>query len=130
MGQICQMNRKRKLRIQGGMQTFRKNMSQKGLNHELRPELESRGKMLQIPLTNPGFWCFLRRAVIILLQKKNFGLNVIYCVCHKSPVSRSRRRRLGRQIDQYRALRRPTGAFWAEEMIKLVLKSTRRRLLG
>ena len=25
-------------------------MSQKGLNHDLRPELESKGKMLRIPL--------------------------------------------------------------------------------
>ena len=40
---------KRKLRIQGRMQIFEK-MSQKALNHDLRPELESRGKMLQIPL--------------------------------------------------------------------------------
>ena len=38
-----------KLRIQGRMQIFEK-MSQKGLNHDLRPELETRGKMLQIPL--------------------------------------------------------------------------------
>ena len=40
---------KRKLRIQGRMQIFEK-MSQMALNHDLRPELESRGKMLQIPL--------------------------------------------------------------------------------
>ena len=40
---------KRNLRIQGRMQLFEK-MSQKGFNHDLRPELESRGKMLQIPL--------------------------------------------------------------------------------
>ena len=40
---------KRKLRIQGRMQIFEKK-SQKALNHDLRPELESRGKMLQIPL--------------------------------------------------------------------------------
>ena len=38
-----------KLRIQGRMQIFEK-MSQMALNHDLRPELESRGKMLQIPL--------------------------------------------------------------------------------
>ena len=38
-----------KLQIQGRMQIFEK-MSQKGLNHDLRPELETRGKMLQIPL--------------------------------------------------------------------------------
>ena len=38
-----------KLRIQGRMQFFEK-MYQKGLNHDLRPELETRGKMLQIPL--------------------------------------------------------------------------------
>ena len=38
-----------KLRIQGRMQIFEK-ISQKGLNHDLRPELESRGQMLQIPL--------------------------------------------------------------------------------
>ena len=38
-----------KLRIQGRMQMFEK-ISQKALNHDLRPELESRGKMLQIPL--------------------------------------------------------------------------------
>ena len=36
-----------KLRIQGRMQIFEK-MSQKGLNHDLRLELESTGKMLQI----------------------------------------------------------------------------------
>ena len=41
--------RKHNLRIQGRMQIFEK-MPQKGLNHDLRPELESRGKMLQIPL--------------------------------------------------------------------------------
>ena len=70
---------KRKLRIQGRMQIFEKK-SQMALNHDLRPELESRGKMLQIPLKNHGFRCFLRRAVIILLQKKNFGPNVIYYV--------------------------------------------------
>ena len=40
---------KRKLRIRGRMQIFEK-MSQMALNHDLRPELESRGKMLQIPL--------------------------------------------------------------------------------
>ena len=40
---------KRKLRIQGRMQIFEK-MSQMALNHDLRPELESRGKMLQIRL--------------------------------------------------------------------------------
>ena len=39
----------RKLRIQGRMQIYEK-ISQKGLNHDLRPELETRGKMLQIPL--------------------------------------------------------------------------------
>ena len=43
------VHRKRKLRIQGRMQIFEK-MSQMALNHDLRPELESRGKMLQIPL--------------------------------------------------------------------------------
>ena len=70
---------KRKLRIQGRMQIFEK-MSQMALNHDLRPELESRGQMLQIPLKIIGFRCFLRRAVIILLQKKSFGPNVIYYV--------------------------------------------------
>ena len=40
---------KRNLRIQGRMQIFEK-MSQMALNHDLRPELESRGKMLQIRL--------------------------------------------------------------------------------
>ena len=38
-----------KLRIQGRMQSFEK-MSQMALNHDLRPELESIGIMLQIPL--------------------------------------------------------------------------------
>ena len=38
-----------KLRIQGRMQIFEK-MFHKGLNHDVRLELESRGKMLQIPL--------------------------------------------------------------------------------
>ena len=36
-------------RVQGRMQIFEK-MSQMALNHDLRPELESRGKMLQIAL--------------------------------------------------------------------------------
>ena len=40
---------KRKLRIQGRMQIFEK-MSQMALNHDLRPELESRGKIMQIRL--------------------------------------------------------------------------------
>jgi len=39
------------------MQIFEK-MSQKGLNHGLRPELETRGKMLQIPLKNMDLGAF------------------------------------------------------------------------
>ena len=42
LGEICD-----KLRIHCRMQFFEK-ISQKGLNHDLRPELETRGKMLQI----------------------------------------------------------------------------------
>ena len=66
-----------KLRIQGRMQIF-ENMSQKGLNHDPRPELESRGKMLQIPLkiVDLGAFC----VELWSLQKKNFGPNVIYYV--------------------------------------------------
>ena len=45
----AKIQEKRNLRIQGRMQIFEK-MSQKALNHDLRLELESRGKMLQIPL--------------------------------------------------------------------------------
>ena len=48
----------------------------------------------------------------ILFKQKNFGPNVIYYVFYKSPVSH------------------PAGAFWAEALIKLGLKSTRRGLLG
>ena len=47
----------RKLRIQGRMQIFEK-MSQKGLNHDLRLEVETRGKMLQIPLKNVDLGAF------------------------------------------------------------------------
>ena len=68
------MNRKRKLRIQGGMQMFEK-MSQKGWNHDLGPELKTRGKMLQIPLKMMDLGAF---CVELWLQKKNFGPNVIY----------------------------------------------------
>ena len=55
---------KRKLRIQGRMQIFEK-MSQMALNHDLRPELESRGKMLQIPLkiVDLGAFCVELRPV-------------------------------------------------------------------
>ena len=45
----AKIQEKRNLRIQGRMQIFEK-MSQKALNHDLRLALESRGKMLQIPL--------------------------------------------------------------------------------
>ena len=37
---------------------FSKKMSQMAFNHDLRPELESRGKMLQIPLKNMDLGAF------------------------------------------------------------------------
>ena len=46
-----------KLRIQGRMQIFEK-MFQGGLNHDPRPEFETRGKMLQIPLKNTELGAF------------------------------------------------------------------------
>ena len=48
---------RRELRIQGRMQIFEK-ISQKGLNHDLGPELETRGIMLQILLTIMDFGAF------------------------------------------------------------------------
>ena len=55
------------------------------LNHDLIPELESRGKMLQIPLKimDLGAFCV---ELIMLLQKKNFGPNVIYFVLRFSKM--------------------------------------------
>ena len=71
--------KKRNLRIQGRMQIFRK-LSQMALNrvltvpqHSTRRELS--GTTLKIVLR-----CFIRRVMVILLQEKNFGPNVIYYV--------------------------------------------------
>ncbi len=61
------------------MQIFEK-MSQKALNRVLTPAVDRSRRELSESSGIIEKTCILRRVMVVLLQEKNFGPNVRYCV--------------------------------------------------